>query len=562
MTASIIQHLFPTASVPGGLATLSLAVAIGIALGNIRVKGVRLGVAAVLFSALLFGQAGLSIDPQVLQYFRDFALVLFVYTIGMQMGPGFLASLRAEGLRLNLLAAMTLIFGALMSAGICIFFGLPRHIASGLFTGGFATTPALAAAQEAIHQLATSHGQSPQPMLDAVNLAYSVAYPFGLTGPIALVIFLRILFRVDMKQELKKLHDNEDKRRPPLAVADIEVTHPSLSGVPVRDQRFLQNRGVLFTRILRGSTQSVPTASTELQVGDIVRAFGPKPAIDELIPLMGRPSQINLAEVGSNIERCHIVVTHPHVLGKTLREHDLINEYGVTLSRINRSGVDLPARASLKLQFGDAVTAVGPAAGLRAVEKKLGNSTDALNYTQLIPIFVGIWLGVIVGSIPLAVPGLHSSIRIGLAGGPMIVAIILSRLGNVGPIVWYMPPAANQLLRDFGMAVFLACVGFESGNHFLQKLLYGGGLPLIAWGAAITLVPMTVIALFARIVLKMNFITLSGLISGAMTSSPTLLFSNETTGSNAPAIAYAAVFPLSMVIPVFAAQLLVTTLMH
>jgi putative transport protein len=353
----------------------------------------------------------------------------------------------------------------------------------------------------------------------------------------------------------------QQMRRPELLVADIEVMHPSLDGVTLRDRRFLHDRGVIFTRIMKGSVQTVPTGATELRVGDILRAFGPKPAIDELIPLIGGPSKINLAEVtGANIERAHLLVTNRQVLGKTLRELDLINQHGVTLSRINRAGVDLPARAALRLQFGDAVTAVGPAENLKPVEKILGNSTDALNYTQLIPIFIGMWLGVIVGSIPLAIPGLGTSIRIGLAGGPMIVAIILSRLGNIGGVVWYMPTSASQLLRDFGIAVFLACVGFQSGDHFVQKLIHGGGLPLAAWGAAVTIIPMAIVALFARLVLRMNFITLSGLTAGAMTSSPTLMFANETTRSNQPAVAYAAVYPLSMLAPVFLAQLLVLIL--
>jgi putative transport protein len=563
LVAFTLHNPLPTGSVPGGLATLSLAIALGIGLGNICIKGVRLGVAAVLFSALLFGQLGLTIEPHVLEFFRDFALVLFVYTIGMQLGPGFLSSLREEGLKLNVLAVATLVLGAILSGVICLVFHLPHDIASGIFTGGFATTPALAAAQEAIRQVGPAHGYDPHRATALVNLAYSVAYPFGLTGPILLVIALRFAFRINVDEELRQLAVCEEVRRPPLAITDIEVTHPSLNGVALRDQRFLQNRGVIFTRVLKGSTITVPTGATELQVGDIVRAFGPQPALDELISMVGQPSKINLAEVGgSNIERAHVRVTHRHVLGKTLRELDLINQHGVTLSRVNRAGVDLPARAALKLQFGDAVTAVGPAAGLRAVEKLLGNSIDALNYTQLIPIFVGMWLGVIAGSIPLPVPGLSTTLRIGLAGGPMLVAIILSRIGNIGPLVWYMPGAANQVLRDFGMSIFLACVGFQSGDGFVQKLIYGGGLPLVLWGACVTIIPMTIVALYARLVMKMNFVTLAGLISGAMTSSPTLLFSNETTKSNQPAVAYAAVYPLSMLVPVFAAQLLVTLLMR
>jgi len=557
--STIVEKVLPHGSVTGGLATLSLAIALGIALGGIRIRGVRLGVAAVLFSALIFGQLGLSIEPQVLEYFRDFALILFVYSIGLQMGPGFIASLRAEGLRLNLLALGVLVLGAVLSTIIVLIFGLPHYLGAGLFTGGFATTPALAAAQDTVRQIAGTRGFEAQKAVNTLNLAYSVAYPFGLTGPILLVVAFRILFRINLDEERQKLAAAEEMNRPRLAVADIEVTNPTCSGVALRDHRFLQDRGVLFTRLHRGSVQTVPTAATTIQVGDFLRAFGPQSALDELVPMIGRPSPINLSDVSGNIERVELLVTRRQVLGKSLRELNLINHHGVTITRISRAGVDLPARASLKLQFGDNVTAVGPNEGLKSVEVELGNSIAALNQTQLIPIFIGIWLGVIVGSIPLFIPGLHGTVRIGLAGGPMLVAIILSRLGHVGSINWYMPLAANQLLRDFGMAVFLACVGFNSGDHFLQKLLYQGGLPLIAFGAAVTIIPMFIVGLFARLVLKMNFITLSGLIAGAMTSSPTLLFANEVTASNASAVAYATVYPLSMLIPVFLAQVLATS---
>ena len=276
-------------------------------------------------------------------------------------------------------------------------------------------------------------------------------------------------------------------------------------GVTLRDQRFLQSQGVLFTRLLRDTVQSVPTANTAFAIGDVVRAIGPQHALDQLIQLLGKKSALNLAEMTGPLKRADLVVTRGKVLGKSLRELNLSNRHGATLARVQRSGVDLPIRASLTLHFGDTVLVVGPADGIKAVEDELGNCNDVLNQTQLIPIFLGIWLGVIAGSVPILIPGLHSSVRIGLAGGPMLVAIALSRLGNVGSIVWYMPPVANQILRDFGMAVFLACVGFQSGDHFFEKLIHGGGLPLVGWGAIITIVPMLLVGVFARVFLKMNF---------------------------------------------------------
>ena len=556
----LTENILPTGSITGGLATLSLAVAVGIALGNVRVRGVRLGVAAVLFSALAFGQVGLSIGPPVLEFLRDFSLVLFVYTLGLQLAPGLVASLKSDGLRLNSLAIATLVLGALMAAGIVKAGFVPRDQAAGLFTGGFATTPALAAGQDALRQVGKEHHFDGTRAADRTAVAYSVAYPFGLTGPILLVLIFRAMFRVDMKQEREELAASEEVRRPKMAMADVEITAGNLAGVHVGAAAFPHATGVVFTRLLRGTAHSVPTALTAVQVGDVLRLAGPRPAVEALIPRLGRRSDANLAELTGALGRANLLVTRQQVLGKSLRELNFTQRQGVTLARITRAGVDLPATASLKLQFGDSLTAIGPTEGLAQVEAEVGNSAEAINYTQLIPIFFGLWLGVIVGSIPIAIPGLHTSIRIGLAGGPLIAAVVLARLGHVGSVVWYMPPAANQVLRDFGMAVFLACVGFQSGDHFVQKLL-DGGLPLVAWGAAITIVPMFLVGLYARMVMKLNFITLTGLIAGAMTSSPTLLFAGETTESPAPALAYAAVYPLSMLVPVFGAQLLVTLLM-
>ena len=546
-------------TVTGGLMWLSLAVVLGIALGNVRIAGVKLGISAVLFAALAMGQLGLSVDPKVLDYFSSFALVLFVYALGLQMGPGFVASLRADGLRLNGLALAVVVLGAVLTAGVVRLTHMPAERAAGLFSGAFSTTPALAAGQEALRSVA-AHGADAA--VAKTNLAYSATYPFGLIAPIVTVVLFRVMFRVNPGHELAALRDVERHRRPPRAIVDVEVLNPAVAGLTLRDQRFFQRDGVRLARRLRGTEQVVPTAATDVAVGDVFRALGPPAAVDRLVALLGRVSTVNLADLGTPeagaVHRRELVVTHKGVMGRSLRELDLLNRFGVGLGQVRRAGVDLPVRGATTLHFGDDVLAVGPAAGLAAVEAELGNSPDALNQTQLIPIFLGIALGVIAGSLPIAVPGMHTSIKIGLAGGPMLVAILLSRLGNIGSVVWYMPPAANQILRDFGIAVFLACVGFQTGDHFLQNLVHNGGLPLVGWGVVISLVPMLLVGAFARVVLRMDFVTLSGLTAGAMTNSPTLLFANELTGSNAPALAYAAVYPLAMLVPVFAAQLLVT----
>ena len=573
-----ISSLVPTRGLPlhevlspdtvtGGLAWLALAVVCGVALGNVRVGGVKLGVAAVLFAALAFGQLGLTINRDVLEYFRSFALVLFVYALGLQLGPGFVASLRADGLRLNLLAVAVVVLGALMTAGVVRVAHLRPATAAGLYSGAFDTTPALAAGQEALRSVVGPRGADvADRAIGDTNLAFSAAAPFGLIAPILTIVVFRFLFRVNPGHELQSLRETERHRRPARAIVDVEVLNESVAGLTLRDQRFYQRDGVRLGRRLRGLEQIVPTAATDLAVGDVFRAVGPPAAVDRLVALLGRVATINLADLGTpdagGVHRRELVVTHKGVLGRSLRDLDLLNKYGVGLASVRRAGVELPAAGSTTLHFGDGVIAIGPEAGLAKVEAALGNSPDALNQTQLIPIFLGICLGVVAGSIPIAVPGMHTSLKIGLAGGPMLVAILLSRLGNLGSVVWYMPQAANQILRDFGIAVFLACVGFQSGDHFLQNLVHGGGLPLVGWGVLISVVPMLLVGTFARLVLRMDFVTLSGLTAGAMTNSPTLLFANELTGSAAPAVAYAAVYPLAMLLPVFCSQLLVTFLMR
>src|SRR6266850_2802795 len=554
-----ILKSFPFDSVPAGLAILSLAVTIGLAIGAIRIRGVRLGVAGVLFAALAFGQIGLSVDAKVLQFLRDFALILFMYTIGLQVGPGFVASLRAEGLRLNLLAVATLILGAILSWAIG--HALPRATAPGVYAGAFTTTPGLAAAQEALRLAPTANGAGEE-LAARAGLAYSITYPFGVVGPVLVIIALRRVFGIKIADERKSLAAEEEKRRPPIEVVDFEVTEPTHAGHFLRDHPLLREHGIVFSRMLRDNLVTVPTADTKIQVGDIFRAVGPRPRLHHVVSTMGRRSDKNLGEISGDIKRMDMVVTNPQVLRRPLRDLDLIRRTGVTIARITRAGIDLVPTASLRLVFADRVVVVGPEAGLKMVESELGNSVENLNRPQLIPIFLGIVLGVIVGSIPITMPGLNTTLRIGLAGGPLLAAIALSQLGNIGSVVWYMPAAANQLFRDFGLAVFLACVGLQAGANFLQRAAAPSGVGLLLAGVAVTLLPVFVAGIYCRQFLKMNFITLSGWVAGAMTNSPSLLFADEIAKTESPAITYAAIAPLATLVPIICSQILAIIALH
>jgi putative transport protein len=540
-------------SVTHGLAVLALAVTFGLALGAIRVRGTKLGIAGVLFSSLAFGQLGLTVEARVLEFLRDFALILFVYALGLQVGPGFIASLRKEGLRLNVLSLGVIALGALLTAAIVHTTGLAKSVTSGLYAGAYTTTPGLAAGQEA---LAHAPG-APADAAIRAGLAYTVTYPFGVVGPILVIVALRRIFRINVADEVAALAEADRIRRPPIEAIDFEVTQAAHVGPALRDHPLLHEQGVVFSRLIRGDTVTVPTGETQIRLGDVYRAVGPRTGIARIVDALGRPAAPELLRATGDVRRMDLLVTRTQVLRRTLQDLDLIRRTGVTVARVNRAGIDLVPKASLRLQFGDSVVVVGPEAGLKTVEAELGNSPDTLNRPQLIPIFLGIVLGVLVGSIPLVIPGLHTTVRIGLAGGPLIAAIVLSQLGNIGSVVWFMPIAASALFRDFGLAVFLACVGLQSGDRFLQNMFSSGGVQLLFCGAAITVLPVLLVALLARMMLKMNFVTLAGWVAGAMTSTPALMFANEIAGSDSPATVYAAVAPLGLLAPIVCAQLLV-----
>jgi putative transport protein len=543
-----------------GLAIFSLAITFGLALGAVRIRGFRLGVAGVLFSALLFGQLGLTLEPRVLTFLRDFALIIFVYSIGLQVGPGFLTSLRDEGVQLNILTIAVIVLGAAMTALVARIAHLDKLYVSGLFAGAFTSTPALAAGQEALRQMHASTLDRLSAGLALTGTAYTLSYPLGIVGPILCIVILRRILRIRIEDERASHTAAEQKRRPPIEVIDLEMTEARHDGTAIKDLALLHGTDVIFSRLVRDGTLTVPTGDTVIRLGDLYRAVGPRIALARVAKAMGRLTTMPAVAADSDVQRTDLIVTRTAVLRRSLRELNFIRRAGVTIVRVHRADIELTPRASLRLQFGDRLTAVGPAAGLKAVESEVGNCPEFLNRAQLVPIFLGIVLGVVVGSVPLIVPGLHARLSIGLAGGPMIAAIILSQLGNIGSVIWYMPVAANQLFRDFGLAVFLACVGLKAGDHFLQNLHGGAGLALIAWGLAITMLPVLIVGLLARMLFRTNFVTLAGWIAGAMTSSPALLFAGESTGSDAPALAYAAVAPLAMVAPIVCAQLLVVFL--
>ena len=367
---------------------------------------------------------------------------------------------------------------------------------------------------------------------------------------------LRRLFGINLQQEKKAFLAAEESRHPPRAIVDFEVTRPTHAGTRLADHPLLASHDVTVSRLLRKNVLSVPAADAIFQLGDIYRAVGPRYRLSQLVTALGREHAMDLSGATGDLQRIDVVVTRTDVLHRPLRELDPLGRLGAVIVGVNRAGVDLAPTASLRLAFADRISIVGPKSVLKTLESEFGNSPERLNRSQLVPIFLGIFLGVLAGSISLSIPGTSLVLRLGLAGGPLVTAIALAQLGNVGSIVWYMPAAANQVLRDFGLAVFLACVGLQAGNHFLQNASGPGGCMLFLYGVLLTLCPLFAVACFARLFLHMNFITLSGWIAGVTTSSPALLLAKDLTQSDGPALAYAAVTPIAELLPIFCAQIL------
>lgn len=550
--------LFFVQSAAQAVVVLLLVSAVGLAFGSVRVFGVSLGIGGVLFAGLLFGHLKISLDEHVLEFAREFGLILFVYTIGMQVGPGFFSSLRREGLPLNLLAGSVVLGGVLLAYLIYRFGNVPVPVVAGLFAGATTNTPALAAAQQALKDV---------PNLDPVvrtqpGLAYAIAYPFGIMGIIITMLLIRYVFRINPQEEAARFLSLQRAAIPKPATMNIEVQNPNLEGLPLEKVPVISDGGVVVSRILHDNRVEVAQPDTILHVGDILLAVGPKEKLEEVRLIVGRESAVDVKSVPSRITTRRIVVTRKSAVGKTLDELETPRLYDVNLTRVSRAEIEFTPTPDFRLQFGDTVLAVGEEHAIQKVADELGNSPKQLNHPQMIPILLGIVLGVIVGSCPIFLPGLPAPVRLGLAGGPLLIAILLSRLGRLGPLVWYMPISANFMLRELGIVLFLSCVGLRAGDQFVATLTQGDGFRWLLFGAMITLVPILTVAFIARYFMKLNYASLCGLLAGSMTDPPALAFAGATTGSEAPYISYATVYPLVMLMRVLGAQALVLMLMR
>ena len=523
---------------------LSFVIAAGIQLGKIKVFGVSLGITLVLFVGIILGHFGFTINHNVIHFFKEFGLILFVYSVGMQVGPGFFSSFKQGGITLNMLACGIVFLGVLTAVIL--------HYATGAVTN----TPGLGAAQQAFSDM---HGVSD----NTIALGYAVAYPLGVIGIILSIILIKYIFRVSFDKENEQLNSEDSSHTNEAKPISLIVKNPAIFNKTVAElSNLLEHRDFVISRVWRDSNKQIEIASanTVLQENDKVFVITTETDAETIKTFIGEEIDMERKQwirMESQFINRRILITKPELNGKRLGQLKLRKLYGINITRINRAGVDLVAKPGLTLQVGDRVNVVGTETAVSNVEKVLGNSMKRLNEPNLITIFVGIALGIVLGSIPISFPGIPQPVKLGLAGGPLVVAILISRFGYHYKLITYTTQSANLMLREIGITLFLACVGISAGDGFVDTIVNNGGFAWIGYGFIITFVPLMIIGCIGRYFCKVNYFTLMGLIAGSTTDPPALAYSNATAGNDAPSVGYATVYPLTMFLRVLTAQLLI-----
>ncbi|MDO4681565.1 MAG: putative transporter [Lautropia sp.] len=534
---------------------LSLVAVLGLAIGHVKFRGVGLGIGGVLFGGILVShfmhKFGVTLDAHTLHFIQEFGLILFVYTIGIQVGPGFFASLRHSGLKLNAFAALIVALSGVLVVLIHKIFDVPLPVILGIFSGAVTNTPSLGAGQQVLRELA-----GPE-VTEVMGMGYAIAYPFGIIGILLAMWLIRIIFKIDVDQEAEAFESESKRRKSGLESINVKLTNHNLDGLQVKEILEFERNDVIYSRLKRGDELIVPKLETVLKLGDVLHLVG-KPAILRKMQLiLGEEVDVSVSTKGTEFRSVRAVVTNEKVFGKKIRHLRLQGKYDVVLSRLNRAGVELVPNSEMSLQFGDVVNLVGRQEDIEVVMALIGNAQQKLQQVQMLPIFIGIGLGVLLGSIPIYMPGFPVALKLGLAGGPLVVALVLARIGGLGRLYWFMPPSANLALREIGIVMFLAVVGIKAGGHFFETLLSSDGLAWIFYGALITLIPLMVAGVVARIHGKINYLTLCGLLSGSMTDPPALAFANAIKENNgAAALSYATVYPMVMFLRIILPQLL------
>ena len=534
---------------------LSLVIAFGIMLGKVKIAGISLGVTWILFVGIVFGHFNLSLNEHLLHFLKEFGLILFVYSIGLQVGPGFFSAFKKGGFTLNILAVTSVSLSVAVAIVLYLVTDTPITTIVGILSGAVTNTPGLGAAQQANSDL---NG------IDAPEIAmgYAVAYPLGVIGAILALQSLKYILKINTTTEEAEAekgmgHLQELTVRP----VSLEIINKAIDNKTIKDIHPLVNRKFVISRIRdQHGKQELVNSDTELHLGDQILVISNPKDIEAITVFFGKQIDVKWEDEDSNLVSRRILITKPELNGKTLSQLRIRRNFGASITRVTRSGVDLVAAPNFPLQMGDRVTVVGSELAVSHAEKILGNSLKRLNHPNLIPIFIGIALGCILGSIPFMLPGIPQPLKLGLAGGPLIISILISRFGPHYKLITYTTMSANLMVREIGISLFLACVGLGAGKGFIETIVNEGGYMWIGYGAIITIFPLLLTGLIGRYGCKLNYYTLIGILSGANTNPPALAYSNEQTSCDAPAVGYATVYPLAMFLRVLSAQLLILAL--
>lgn len=542
--------LFSGQSTASVLIVISLVGVLGILIGKIKFGKIRLGIAGVLFTGLLAGHLGAQFNPQVLHYIKEFGLILFVYTIGIEIGPRFISSFRNNGVKLNILAATIVVLGFLITVAIKTIFNVDTAVAAGLLCGAVTNTPSLGAAQSLITEQFTNGSA----LAETTGMAYAIAYPFGIIGIILAMSLIRMLFRIKVDNEADKYRKNLKTKNSAHAI-NITITNPNLHNKNIDFVIKSLDKDFVFSRISRDGKFLLPETDLLVKTGDKLYGLASKDIYPKLELTVGKVEKTRKFVHQEPVSMRHILITNRKISGHTIEQINLSGQFPANITRVFRGDTEIIAKQNTLIEFGDTVRVIGDRHRMEEIAKFLGNSLDDLSHPNLIPLFVGIFLGILLGSIPIFIPGLPAPAKLGLAGGPLIIALLLGHKGRIGKFDFYMTPSANKFLRELGIVLFLACVGIGSGGHFWETLV-NGGVKIMAMGAAITFLPLIITGIIARF-LKINYLTICGLLSGSMTDPPALEFANSISPTQAQANAYAMVYPLTMFLRILLAQLFV-----
>ena len=546
-----LVNLFTANSIAHAVLILGLTIALGLLLGRIKFGSVSLGITWVLFVGIVLSHFGLGIDPEICHFVKEFGLILFVYSIGLQVGPGFFSSLKEGGVTLNSLAVLIILLGCVTCYTIHLITGEDLTTMIGVLSGAVTNTPGLGAAQQTISDTIADSAET----TNRLATAYAVAYPLGVVGIIVSMLLIRYLFRIKLDRE-KVLAERSNA--PKTVRIDLKVSNKGIIGKKIEDIAHITRSKFVVARMIRDGKQEIASGDTELREGDIMRVVISNRDVELVESLIGESVQLDDKEwqtSASNLEKRRILVTKSGINGKHISDLHIRESYNVTITRVVRAGIELVATYELRLQMGDVVVVVGRKNDLDQVAAILGNSVRRLDHPNLLPIFIGIFLGVLLGSIPIMLPGVPLPVKLGLAGGPLVVAILMARYGPNYKLVTFTTNSANMMSREIGISLFLAAVGLGAGEGFVDAIA-DGGYWWILYGVAITVLPLLITGILARKVFKLDYFSIMGLMSGAMTDPPALAYANSVSTNDRSAVAYATVYPLTMFLRIFTAQIL------